>query len=56
MNKSTIERFERLAAWQRQRAKLSWSEKLRQSLILREAYLRLQASRTSDAESQSPKA
>jgi hypothetical protein len=31
--------FERQAAWQRSRARLSWAEKLRMSLVMREARL-----------------
>ena len=33
--------FARQAAWQRSRARLPWSEKLRQALVLREAQLAL---------------
>ena len=35
--------LERQAAWQRSRASLTWEEKLRQSLIMREAQRSLRA-------------
>ena len=39
--------FERQAAWQKARARLSWSEKIRQAAVLRDALLTLRRTRPS---------
>lgn len=44
------DRFDRQAAWQRSRASLSWTKKLRIALTLRQAALALRASGRSAAE------
>ena len=37
--------LERQAAWQKTRARLSWSEKIRQAEVLRDAFLNLRRTR-----------
>jgi hypothetical protein len=42
--------LERQAAWQRSRSSLSWEEKLRQSLVMREAQLSLRGAMAKEAQ------
>jgi hypothetical protein len=44
---STLQLFERQAAWQKSRARLSWPDKIRQAETLREALVEWRRSRDS---------